>query len=184
MKHLAVIAVIMLLPALLSAQTVEYRRADPRLPFDNVSAFERYPASGFWEWSNYIESLDGKQFSIWAVVFTSGILHGMRESYYADPTCFERKWGVSPTSFFGSEAWRRNYWCKDPNNGHKPEYLGNVGRDFWHTSGFAQKTLLVGGTFAIGARKKQPLKIRLLNLAIAIGAQSLAANLAYNHYRP
>ena len=174
---------LILLPLWIHAQTHEMRHGDRRFPFDNSEAFAAKPCKGLLDWSNYAESLDGKQFTLWSMFAASGVLHGMREAYHADPFCFERHYGVSPTSWAGSDAWKRNYYANNPDNGHKPEWLGNVGNDFWHTAGFLNKGFLVGGTFGIGARKKVPIKYRLFNFGLALGLQSLMASLTYKHYR-
>ncbi|GIW57699.1 MAG: hypothetical protein KatS3mg083_644 [Candidatus Dojkabacteria bacterium] len=73
-----------------------------------------------------------------ALFVVLGVLWGLREAYHADPEVFERLYGVCPESFWGSEAWKRNYYNNDPNEAHKPE-LFNTFRDVWHFAGFASK---------------------------------------------
>lgn len=136
----------------------------------------------FWNWRDYGFTLDVQQFGIWGLFLASGYAHGVHEAFYADPYIFEKKRGVHQHSFLGSDGWVRNYWENNPELGHKPNAL-NWTRDVKHASYFANKTLFVGGTFAIGARKNQPLKFRVFNLGLGLLGQSLAATITYNTIR-
>lgn len=152
------------------------------LKWNNAASFKDQPKPKFFNWKTYPKTLDGKQLSTWGVFVASGMMHGAREAYHAQPTVFETRFDVGSESFWGSEAWKRNYVDNDPDKAHKHEYFGNVGRDVWHTFGFASNALLFSGTFIIGARK-QPIKYRVANALLGWGARSLAASLTYNALR-
>lgn len=177
-----ILAILIVFAELATAQTVELRKTNPKIPWNNHSYFEARTKTKFLNWHDYSDSWDKKQWVTWAAFAGSGAMWGMREAYHAEPTVFETRWGVSDHSFFGSEAWVRNYRNNDPTQGHKHEWLGNVGRDVHHTFGFGSKALLLGGTFAIGARR-QPIKYRVANMAIGWALHSLTATIAYQALR-
>ena len=112
----------------------------------------------------------------------SGVLHGAREAYHADPYVFERGFGVAPSSFWGSDAWKRNYFQNNPTNGHKTEIFGNVGRDFWHTSNFLEKGLTFSASFWIGCRKKTTTQ-KIMNMLVAVAVRSVASTATYQIVR-
>ena len=166
-----------------TAQTVEHRRdKSGDLRWNNHKFFEAQPKIKFTNWKTYPDSWDGKQFVTWGAFAVSGMMWGAREAYHADPYVFERTYDVHPESFWGSDAWKRNYKDNNPDLPHKKEYFGNVGRDVWHTFGFASNAVLLSGSFAIGARK-QPVKYRVANFVAGIGIRSLFASLTYNALR-
>jgi hypothetical protein len=108
-------------------------------------------------------------------------LHGGREAYHAEPTVLEKRFNASPLSFFGSEQWKRNYFGRDPDKGHKPN-IWNPMRDYYHFSGFTTKTVWIGGAFTIGM-SNQPMKYKLLDLLIGTLITSGTASLTYNILR-
>jgi len=118
---------------------------------------------------------------VWGGYLIAGILHGGREAYHAEPTVFEKRFGVSSTSWFGSEQWRRNYVDLDPTKKHKPNVF-NTFRDYYHFSSTAHTTILVSGAVIIGT-SKQPVKYKVVDTLIAIGLRSAAASLTYNILR-
>ena len=89
----------------------------------------------------------------WSAYAIAGTLWGAREAYHADPYVFETKFNASPTSFFGSKAWLRNYHNLNVAQGHKPEVF-NTFRDYWHFSGTTSKLLYIGASFNIGRHKE------------------------------
>jgi len=115
---------------------------------------------------------------VWGGYLIAGILHGGREAYHAESTVFEKHFGVSSTSWFGSEQWRRNYEDLDPTKKHKPNAF-NTFRDYYHFSSTAHTTILVSGAVIIGT-SKQPVKYKVLDTLIGIGLRSAAASLTYN----
>lgn len=167
-------------PIFLSGQTSELKKGNSSIPFDNYKFFQANKPKSWKDFSSYPETWDGKQFMAWGLLFVSGISSGIREAYHADPYIFEKRWGVGENSFWGSDAWERNY---NADGSHKSELFGNVGRDVWHTFGFVQKTTLISGSFTIGARKNQPIKYRLINLLIGFGIQSASASITYQVLR-
>lgn len=134
------------------------------------------------DWSDYNDSWDGKQFSIWGIFALSGIAHGMREAYHADPYIFEDSWNANPDGFWGSDAWKRNYHNNDPKQGHKAEYFANFGRDVWHTADEVDVFGLSLSSIGTGMRK-QPWKYRLANFAIGMGIRTLFARVTYETLR-
>lgn len=147
--------------------------------------FFKYPEhqpKKFLDWGSYDITWDVKQVTIWAGLFVSGMAHGAREAYHADPRIFEKNFGAQPLSWWGSEAWKLNYVDNDPQKPHKHELLGNVGRDFWHTANmvdFIPLTLCI----TLQSTRKQPVKYRVLNGLIGIGARTLGSMLTYNTLR-
>jgi len=118
---------------------------------------------------------------VWGGYLIAGILHGGREAYHAESTVFEKRFGVSGTSWFGSEQWRRNYVDLDPSKKHKPNAF-NTFRDYYHFSSTAHTTILVSGAVIIGT-SKQPVKYKVVDTLITIGLRSAAASLTYNLLR-
>lgn len=162
--------------------TAQKKNFGPVIKWNNADFFKDKPRPKAFDWKTYPETWDGKQFAVWGLFAASGMLWGAREAYHADPYIFERVYGVESESFWGSDAWKRNYTDNDPDKPHKKEYLGNVGRDIHHTFGFSSNALLFSGAFIIGARK-QPVKYRALNLLLGLGVRSLFASLTYNSLR-
>lgn len=76
-----------------------------------------------------------------ALSFVGGFIHGMREKYHADPRVFEKAFGASPESFFGSESWKRKYDA----NGNERRFYTSFS-DFWHVSEWVSKGAIMAGT--------------------------------------
>lgn len=183
----AIVALIIVLLAIVvnhcPAQTVTHKRGtDGDFRWNNHAFFEKQPKIKFKNWSTYPDSWDGKQFVTWGMFALSGVMWGAREAYHTDPYVFEKTYDVQSESFWGSDAWKRNYVGNNPDLPHKKEWFGNVGRDVWHTFGFASNAVLLSGSFAIGARR-QPWKYKGANFVIALATRSLFASLTYNAFR-
>jgi len=160
----------------------ETRHAKRAIPWNNYAYFETRKPTKFLNWSDYMESVDKKTLVTWFAFAGAAAMWGARERYHANPYTFEQTWGVDSESFWGSDAWKRNYLFRDPTRKHKSEIFGNVGRDVHHTFGFGSKALLVGGTFSIGARN-QPIQYRVANMGIAWFWHWLFANITYQTLR-
>lgn len=125
--------------------------------------------------------------AVWTGYGIAGSLWGAREAYHADLRIFEKKFGVDPYSFWGSQAWQRNYMNNRYRNEdgslnpHKPEW-GNTFRDYWHFSGATSRMIWIGGTFTLGAGK-QPLKHRIIDLLIGSAISTTAAWGTYTYLR-
>lgn len=130
------------------------------------------------DWSGWMETWDGKQITLFCTYALSGVWHGMGEAYHADPFVFEKRWSVGSKSFWGSDAWERNYVGNNPDNAHRSELLGNVGRDIWHTANFSDYTPAFVATFSISIRK-HPIKYRVANALFGCAIRSLFANVTY-----
>lgn len=96
----------------------------------------------------------------------AGLIDGVLEGYSFDGRkSFERKYGVSEDSFFGSKSWKSIYIDGDPQKGYKSGLLAWFGAfDFYHVADDLRKfTYLLAGitvtaiTGAAGATTIQPL---------------------------
>lgn len=150
------------------------------LTVQDKQSLRLYSKLNWYDFSTYRFKGEGKR-AVWISYAVAGILHGGREAYQADRTIFEKRLGVSPTSFFGSEQWVRQYKNHDPEQPHKIS-LFNGFRDYWHFSGATTKYILIGGAFTIG-HSKQPLKYKILDTLIGFAGFSITANLTYNILR-
>ena len=108
-----------------------------------------------------------------------GGLWGCREAYHADSFCFERNFLVKPKSFFGSQAWQRNYENNTYPGNHKPEW-GNTFRDIWHFAGYFSRLFLVAGVVVVIWRGDW---LRLVFLLLGLTAFSFASFLVYGRLR-
>ena len=145
------------------------------LSIEDKQALRLFPSKNPYKWKG-----NGKRI-VWGAYLIAGILHGGREAYHAEPTVFEKRFNVAPTSFFGSEQWKRNYYNNNPEEKHKPN-IGNTFRDYYHFSSTVHTTFLVGGAVTIGV-SKQSLKHKVFDTAIAVLIRSIAANATYNLLR-
>jgi len=74
-----------------------------------------------------------------------GVSRGVLEALHADGKVLEKKFKLDSFAFGGSQDWQRNYIGNRHKtddgsiNRHKPEWLGNFGRDAWHTFGDISK---------------------------------------------
>lgn len=154
----------------------------PALSDSDRVVLRLYPSEKlkWYDFSTYKFKGNKKQW-VWGGYLIAGVLHGGREAYHAEPTVFEKRLNAKPLSFFGSEQWKRNYFDRDPDNGHKPNLFNPV-RDYYHFAGAATKTVWIGGAFTIGM-SKQPMKYKLLDLLIGTLITSGSASLTYNILR-
>lgn len=188
MKNIIIILFLTLLQFNLSAQYSQKKDQNfDRFRWNSSGYFktDEYklsPDKKLLDWKNYNSTWDGKQFAIWSVFAISGIAHGMREAYHADPYVFETQWKVLEKSFWGSDAWIRNYNGNDVDLGHKPEWFGNIGRDFWHT---ADEVDVWGLSLActLNGMRNQPKKYRWANLLAGMGIRTVCAFVTYNTLR-
>lgn len=150
------------------------------LTVQDKQSLRLYSKLNWYDFSTYRFLGEGKR-AVWISYAVAGILHGGREAYQAEPTVFETRFNVAPLSFFGSEQWKRNYFDRNPENGHKPN-IWNSARDYYHFSHLASSTIWVGGAFTIGM-SKQPTKYKLLDLLIGTLITSGSASLTYNLLR-
>ena len=138
-------------------------------------------AQDFLDFTGY--RIGWKQGAAWVALGIAGTSHGALEAYHAEPTVFEKAWGAKEKSFWGSRAWERNYQNNDYTTGnHKGEWLGNVGRDFWHTARFTEKITLISGAFTIGFGKRKT-KFKIADLLIGAAVSTVSANITYRLLR-
>ena len=152
----------------------------PTFTKQDKQALRLYSKLNWYDFSTYQFKGEGKRI-VWISYFAAGVLHGGREAYHAEATVFEKRFNARPQSFFGSEQWKRNYFDRDPDSGHKPN-IWNSARDYYHFSHLASSTIWVGGAFTIGM-SKQPMKYKLLDLLISALITSGSASLTYNLLR-
>lgn len=119
--------------------------------------------------------------AVWISYAVAGILHGGREAYHAEPAVLQDVFGGADDSWIGPMQWKRQYFDRDPEKGHKPNLFNPI-RDYYHFSGAASKTVWIGGAFVIGM-SKQPMKYKLLDLLIGTLITSGTASLTYNLLR-
>jgi hypothetical protein len=74
----------------------------------------------------------------WGIVAAAGFVDGVTEGYEFDGRkSFERKFGVSPTSYAGSRSW-------------EAQHYRNFKTDFYHNADDARKIGYIGGSICIG----------------------------------
>lgn len=117
------------------------------------------PKQGIWikEKTGRYEIANPSKFIGWGVLAIAGAVDGMVEGYEFDGRkSFERKFEVSPNSFWGSQSWRRAYVGGDPQNGYKSKKAQIFGaNDFYHVADDVRKLgYITGGiTVAIGGKQ-------------------------------
>lgn len=86
-----------------------------------------------------------------ATLCLAGLVDGILEGYGFDGRkSLERKFGVPPTSYFGSQSWKRAYVGNNTDLGFKPGIVKWLGAfDFYHHADDLRKLLyLAGGMLA------------------------------------
>lgn len=121
-----------------------------------------------------------------------GISRGTLEAYHSNPHIFENKFGVDKYSFWGSEAWQRNYNNNRYKNfdgtinSHKHEYLGNFGRDVWHTFGDISKLSGRIGYLSFGVsqfKKNKKILPIIIKVVILSGFSSFVEKVTYDYLK-
>lgn len=117
-----------------------------------------------------------------AACFIAGILHGGQDAQLADLRIFEKRFGVAPLSFFGSESWRRKYPDKDPTRSEMVFFTPIS--DFKHVSSWASKALIIAGVFLIFAPLPYPELIAMLVAGVGgYISETAGASLTYTWLR-
>lgn len=119
-------------------------------------------------------------------VFACGLgggIHGANQAFHADPHIFEKRWGVSPTSFWGSESWQRKYRRVDGGAYFHERALYTPFSDFWHVSSWSSKGLLIGGTTFLIAGERRSWKWYTARVLTGFVAHSMASAITYNLLR-
>ena len=119
-------------------------------------------------------------------MFAAGVLHGGREAYHADPNVFEKHWGVGSNSFFGSASWTRKYYTNSNGALVEKPLFGTTFSDFWHSSQFVGRGLVIGGTLTYSLYKPSSPKKWYHTAIIAAGsfaAYTAGAAITYNLLR-
>lgn len=88
---------------------------------------------------------------VYIILMVCGIIHGAREYTHKDPKVFEKLWNVLPTSFWGSESWKRKYKQYPINLMPKNDLISIFPyNDFWHLSHYIKQTLFIIGCVLLG----------------------------------
>lgn len=107
--------------------------------------------------------------------FADGVLQGYE---FDGRTSFERKWGASPTGFWGSRSWAKRYRNGDPAQGlSHPVYQHLPVFDFYHVGKFVANYATVSGGLLLGVGgqlKNKSVWHWLLDGALAWGTCSAA----------
>jgi hypothetical protein len=106
----------------------------------------------------------------WAMIAAGGFVDGFVEGYEFDGrTYFERKFGVSPTSRFGSRSWERRYT-------HPNVWNQNMGVfDFYHIADDGRKVFYIGGGIVIGLNlRKQKRTYNLYDILATLAISSIS----------
>lgn len=122
-----------------------------------------------------------------ALVVLGSAADGLVEGYEFDARkSFERKWGVSPSSFWGSQSWRKVYRSGTPELGFKSplhKWYGAV--DFYHVAddvrflGYASGGIFYGKGMVKNTKKRH----YLLDVVIIAVAASASKSLAMRWVR-
>lgn len=83
-----------------------------------------------------------------AILALAGLVDGILEGYGFDGRkSFERKFNVKPTSYFGSQSWKRAYKDNNVDLGFKSAFVKWLGAfDFYHYADKTRKLLyIIGG---------------------------------------
>lgn len=111
-----------------------------------------------------------------------GIGTGMNHAYHADARIFEKKWGVAPASFFGSQAWRRNYRNMDVEQGRK--WGPNIHRDVWHASSAVATWGKISAAVVVTVGEKRRHWSHYVIDAVIVGAAyGVSSHLTYSYLR-
>jgi len=87
----------------------------------------------------------------WAMAAFSGAVDGVVSGYEFDGRkSFERKYGVEPLSFWGSESWKRAYPNNNPEQRQIPLWRIVGAPDFYHVADDARKVGYIGSGITIG----------------------------------
>lgn len=124
----------------------------------------------------------------WGALAVAGWADGAVEGYEFDGRiAFEKGWGKSPASFWGSESWRNVYRGGNPDNGFKSRWAEWRGaRDFYHTADDVRKFGYITGGVVIGIGGKQ-VNVKwwhyALDAAISFGVSATAKHLGMRWVR-
>lgn len=140
------------------------------------------------EKTGYYELFNPTKLIGWGVVGIAGFADGAVEGYEFDGrTAFEKGWGKSPTSFWGSESWRMIYNDGDPAKGEKSAFAAWLGaKDFYHTADDVRKYGYMTGSIVIGiGGKKMNAKWwhYAVDAAIGFGVSAMGKNMGMNWIR-
>lgn len=122
-----------------------------------------------------------------ALVVLGSAADGLVEGYEFDARkSFERKWGVAPSSFFGSESWRKVYRNGNPELGFKSplhRWYGAV--DFYHFADDTRKVGYISGgmLYGKGMQKNTKRWHYLLDVVIVSATASITKSLAMKYIR-
>jgi len=113
------------------------------------------------------------------LIVIASVADGMVEGYEFDGrTSFERKFGASPTKFWGSRSWENAYIDRDVSKGFKPgftKWFGSV--DFYHVADDVRHIGYIGGGVLLGIGIKKS-KGGWKRAAIELGSTVIISSLS------
>lgn len=110
----------------------------------------------------------------------SGAIWGLREKTHQRPNFFELAFGVSPTSFFGSQQWKRKYIDHDGGERMPKTKLLSVFpyNDFWHSSWYVVKAAMIGCCIWIG-NNTDGWKSLIIAFILSVAVTTIAAGISF-----
>lgn len=118
----------------------------------------------------------------WGLAGLGGIAWGLHEAKYADPRIFEKRFGISPYAWGGSQDWQRKYPGGRYEPGEKPDWFRdktNVFRESKKTTAFLGRYLPVSAGICITLDRHRNWKDYVIGALV----YSSSAALTYNYFR-
>lgn len=143
------------------------------------------PISACSQWSYKINA---EKIAGWSGLFIAGAADGAKEGFTFDNRkSFERKYGVNPYGYFGSESWRMVYRNGDPVNGFKsPAHSWAGAQDFYHHADDLKKYGYIAGGFTVaigGSRVNTKWWHYALDFGISFGVSAFSKAAAMHWIR-
>lgn len=118
----------------------------------------------------------------WTMATVGGIAWGAHEAKYADPRIFEKRFGVSPTSFGGSRDWESKYPGGTYDDGESPVWWKdktNIFRESKKTTAFIGRYFPMVAGISLTLNQKR----HWTDYLVMVGLYSGSAMLTYNYLR-
>lgn len=140
-----------------------------------------YPYSKGLDYDDFVHTVNTRTALAYTLSVLAGIAWGHAEIYHAYPDLLQRHYGATSTSWIGKNAWLRQYYEKNVDKGHKPEWGLNTFRDISHfTKTF--HTFSFGVSVALIGTDSYPRKYKWIHAAGLFLIRSIAADLTYRYY--
>lgn len=136
------------------------------------------------------DSWHGSDYLAFGVLVVAGIANGASEAYEADRHIFEKRWGVSEQSWWGSKSWKRKYKNYDLGDERAAFWQSkgalSVFTDFDHFSEGMQAVSLSGGFLIIGlngGKRKYKWWVHGSRFLTGFVGYTLSSSITYNLLR-